>query len=62
MEHLSNDHNDCSNQHKNRHKLCSETWHLIVNWIESQWKMRQQRDGKATGGKAVVEQILASEK
>ena len=62
MEHLSNDHNDCSNQHENTRKLCSERWHLIANWIESQWKLRQQHDGKASGGKAIVEQILASEK
>ena len=25
MEHLSNDHEDCPNQHKNSHKLCDET-------------------------------------
>ena len=30
MEHLSNDHEDHPNQHKNSHKLCDETGHPIV--------------------------------
>ena len=42
MEHLSNDHQDCPNQHKNSHKLCDETGHSIVNLMESQSKLRQQ--------------------
>ena len=42
MEHLSNDEEDCPNQHKDSHKLCNETGHPIVNMIESQWKLRQQ--------------------
>ena len=53
MEHLSNDHEDCLNQHKNSHKLCDEMGHPVVNLMESQWK--------ANGGKAIVEQMLASE-
>ena len=36
MEHLSNDHEDHPNQHKNSHKLCDETGHPIVNLMESQ--------------------------
>ena len=44
MEHLSNDHEDHSNQHRNSHKLCDEMGHLIVNLMESQWKLRQQSD------------------
>ena len=42
MEHLSNDHKDHPNQHKNSHKLCNEMGH-------------------PNGGKAIVEQILASD-
>ena len=44
MEHLSNDHEDHPNQHENSHKLCNEMGHLIVNLMESQWKLRQQHD------------------
>ena len=44
MEHLSNDHEDCPNQHENSHKLCNETGHLVVNLMKSQWKLRQQHD------------------
>ena len=44
MEHLSNDHEDHPNQHKNSHKLCDETGHPIMNLTESQWKLRQQHD------------------
>ena len=42
MEHLSNDHEDRPNQHKNSHKLCVEAVHPVVNIMKSQWKMRQQ--------------------
>ena len=45
MKHLSNDHKDCSNQHKNSHKLCHETEHLILSLVESQWKLRPPRAG-----------------
>ena len=44
MEHLSNDHKDHPNQHKNSHKLCDETGHPVVNMMESQWKPKQQHD------------------
>ena len=57
MEHLSNDHDDHSNQHKNGHKLGDETEHIILSLRESQWKLRQQH-GFPNGGKAIVEQIL----
>ena len=42
MEHLSNDHKDHPNQHENSNKLCDETGHLVVNLMESQWKLTQQ--------------------
>ena len=42
MEHLLKDCEDRPNQHKNSHKLCNETGHPVVNFMESQWKLRQQ--------------------
>ena len=42
MEHLSNDHNNHPNQHKNSHILCDETGHPIVSLIKSQWKQHDQ--------------------
>ena len=44
IEHLSNDREDCSNQHKNSGKLCNEMGHSIVNLMEGQCKLRQQHD------------------
>ena len=44
MEHLSNDHEDNPNQHKNSHKLCDEMGHAVANLMESQWKLRKQHD------------------
>ena len=52
-EHLSNDHEEHPNQPENSHKLCDETGHPVVNFMESQQKPRQQH--------CTVEQILASE-
>ena len=63
MEHLSNDHEDHPNQHENSHKLCDEMGHPVVNLMESQWKLNQKHDDERINeGKAIVEQILASEK
>ena len=44
MEHLSNDHEDHPNQHKNSNKLCDETGHPVLSLSESQRKLRQQCD------------------
>ena len=44
MEHLSNDHEDHPIQYKNSHKLYDETGHPVVNFMESQCKLRQQHD------------------
>ena len=44
MEHLSNDNEDHPNQHMNSHKLCDEMGYLIVNLMESPWKLRQPHD------------------
>ena len=61
MEHLSNDHKDRANPHKNSHKLCYKTGHPIVSLMESQWKLRQQYDQNFPyGGKVIAEQILGS--
>ena len=40
MEHLSKDHAD----HENSHKQCDETGHPVVNMMEGQWKLRQEHD------------------
>ena len=44
MELFSNDQEDHPNQHGNNHKLCDEIGHPVVNLMESQWKLREQRD------------------
>ena len=44
MEHLSNDHEDHPNQHKNNHKPHNGTKHPVLSLLKSQWKMRQQHD------------------
>ena len=44
MEHLSNDHENCPNQHKNSYKLYKETGHTVLSLTESEWKLRQQDD------------------
>ena len=44
MEHLSNDQEDPLNQHENSHKPCDETRYPVLNFLESQWKLRQQHD------------------
>ena len=60
MEHLSNDHEDHPNQHKNSHKPHIETGYPVLSLLESQWKLRKQPEF-SNGEKAIVEQILASE-
>ena len=51
MEHLSNDYEDCPNQHENSHKLSDETGQLAVNFMESQRKLRQQYQNFPVEGK-----------
>ena len=58
MERLSNDQEDHPNHHKNSHKLCNETGHPIVNLMETETITWSEFP---IGGKAIVEQILASE-
>ena len=41
MEHLSNDHEDRPNQHKNSHNLYDETGHSVVSFMQSQRKQEQ---------------------
>ena len=48
MEHISNDHKDHPNQHDNSHKLSNEMEHPVENLMDSQWKLRQQRDQNFT--------------
>ena len=62
MEHLSNDHKDRPNQHNNSHKLCDEEGYLVLSLTKSQWKLKKKTLSEfPNGGKAIVEQILASE-
>ena len=51
MEHLSNDHEDHFNQHKNSHKQCNERDHPVVNMMESQWKLGQHDQNVPMEGK-----------
>ena len=44
FSHLSNDQEDYPIQHENSHKLCDEMAHPVLSLLESQWKLRQQRD------------------
>ena len=44
LMHLSNDHEDRPNQHKNSHKLCDEAGHPLLSLLESQLKLKQQHD------------------
>ena len=60
MEHLTNDHEDHCNQQENSHKLCDEMRHPILSLLESQWILTTWSEF-LNGGKAIVEQILASE-
>ena len=53
MEHLSNDHKDYPNQHKNSHKICNEMGHLVLSLFESQWKLRQHDQNFPMKGKAL---------
>ena len=39
MEHISNDHKDHPNQHKNSHKPCDETGIPDLSLLESKWKL-----------------------
>ena len=62
MEHLSNDHQDNHNQHKNSHRLCDELGHPILSLKKSQWKLRQRTWSEFLYGvKVISEEILASE-
>ena len=44
MEHLSNDHKEYPNQHKNNHELYGEMGRLVLGLFESQYKLRQKHD------------------
>ena len=59
MKHFANDHKDRPNHHEISHKLCNEKGNPVLSLTESQWKLRHQES--PNGGKAIAEQILASE-
>ena len=44
MEHLSNEHEACPNQHGNNHRLCDEMGYPVMNLMESLRKLRQEHD------------------
>ena len=54
MEHLSNDHKDHPNHHKNSHKLCNEMGHPVYSLMESQWKLRQHYQNFIMEGKPLL--------
>ena len=60
MEHFSNNHEDHPNQNKNSHNLSHDTGHPVVNLMECQLET-ETATRSDFGGKAIVEQILASE-
>ena len=61
MEHLSNDHEDHPNQHKDSHKSRNELGHPVFSLLESHWKQATTWSEFLNGVKAIVEQIIASE-
>ena len=61
MEHLSNDHEDCPNQHENIHKPHDKMGHPAVIFTENLWKQTTRWSEFPNGKKAIVEQILPSE-
>ena len=48
MEHLSNDHENHPNQHKDSHKLRNKMGHPIVNLIEKQFVMKSMETETTT--------------
>ena len=58
MEYLPNDHEDCPNQHKNSHKLCDSRFKFDGKSMKIETTTLSDFPN---GGKAIVEQILASE-
>ena len=50
MEHLSNDHEDHPNQHKNSHELCNETGLSVISLIESSQKLKEPLDQNFPNG------------
>ena len=62
MKHLSNDQEDSPNQQKNSHKLGDEMGHLVLSFNGKSMETETTRWSTfSNGGKATVEQILASE-
>ena len=60
MEHLSNDHKNHPNQHKNSHKLHDETGHAVWCFGKSMETETSTWSEFPNGMKVIVEQILAS--
>ena len=60
MDYLSNDHKTRPNQPKNSCKLCDETGHPLEN-VGKSMETETTTSKLHIGGKAIVEQILASE-
>ena len=59
MEHLSNNRGDCPNQYENSHRLCNEMGHPVDG--KSMETATTTWSEFPNGGKAITEQILASE-
>ena len=61
MDHLSSDHKESPNQQENSHKKCNELGKPIVNDGKSKETETTTWSEFPNGGKAIIEQILASE-
>ena len=62
MEHLSNDYEDHPNQHENSHKLCDQMGASRCGFDGKSMETETTALSEfLNGGKAIVEQILASE-
>ena len=61
MEYLSNDVEDHPDQHKNSHKLCEETGHTVLSWLKVNGNETTSWSELPNLGKAIVEQLQASE-
>ena len=62
MDHLSNNHEECPNQHENNYKRCNETGHPIFQFDRKSMETETTTWSEFTNGrKPIAEQILVLE-